>query len=805
MTSPPTPAADPAQLQALLQETLALHQQGRLAEARAGYERILALQPHHADALHLLGVATLQGGDAATAVTLIDQAIALCPTNPEFHLNQAIALRAQGRLEAALDCHDRALVLNPDLLNGHLGRAALQKALGRLDAAATSYERALALRPDLAEAHYNLGNLQLDLQRPEAAAASYERALALKPEFAQAQVNRGNALLQLSRHDAALACLDTALMLNPGLFEAHVIRGNILEAQQQLDAAITSYDHALALKPDHAEALRNRGKAQLRLTRIAAAVASLEAAVALAPDDADAHLNLGNALAKLHRNDAALAAFDRALALDPGNADAWHKKGALLFQLNRMEEAATSLQESVRLVPRNAFVLGGLHNTCMYLCDWHDYSARLERLGAAISRAELSLLPFAAQSVLGQPALQQQVAHSYAAAMQWPATLPGEFARRTPGDKIRLGYFSADFREHPVARLTAGLFEHHDRSAFEVIGFAFGPPTRDGMRQRLEKAFDRLIDVSHLSDPDIARLAREQGIDIAIDLGGYTQDSRSGIFSCRAAPVQVSYIGFIGTMGVPWMDYLIADANLIPPGQRKYYDEKIACLPWHQANSNERRASDRVFSRAELGLPATGVVLACFNNHYKITPEVFERWMHILAAVPDSVLLLLVGPETARRHLREAAEAQGVSADRLVFAGRLTPADYLARYRVADLFLDTWPCNAGATASDAISMGVPVLTCRGEAMVSRMAASVLEALQMPELITTSPAEYERRAVELARDHAQLAALHRKVEQQCLQAPLFDIARFTRYLEAAFRAMHARRMAGQAPDDIVIAP
>lgn len=794
---------DPAPLASRLQAALALHQQGRLAEARPVYEAILRDHPGQADALHLLGVLALQSGDAPTAIARINDAIAAFPGNPEFHLNLAMALKTQGRLDEALTCHDRALALDPHLLNGHLGRASLLKTMGRLTEAVESYEHAIAIRPDIAEVHFNLGNLHLGLGQLAPAAACYERALAQKPDFPPARINLGTVQLHLGRPTEALAMADSVLAHAPDTVDALVIRGNALLLLQRLPEAVAAYDRVLALKPDHVEALRHRGKALFSQTQDVAALASLEAAAALDPSHTDTLMDLGNVLAKLHRHEAAIAMYDRVIALQPDRVDPWQKKGSLLFEMNRKEEAAPALEKALALMPGHPLLQGGLLNTRMFLCDWTDYEPMLARLRDAIMAGQVALMPFAAQSLIGEPDLQRRIAQTFASLTTWPAPLPGGFPRRQPGEKIRLGYFSADFREHPVAQLMAGVFEHHDRDTFEVIAFAFGPPSGDALRQRIEAAVDRLIDVAHLSDPQIAALARELGIDIAIDLGGYTQNARSRIFACRAAPVQASYIGFLGTMGVDWMDYVVADDMLVPPEQRANYTEKIVYLPWYQANDGERKASDRHFTRAELGLPATGLVLACFNNHYKITPPVFDRWMHLLQGVPDATLYLLVGPEVARRNLRAAAEARGVAPDRVVFADRASRGDYLARYRVVDLFLDTWPCNAGTTASDALLMGVPVLTFAGEAMVGRMAASLLATLELPELIAGSPADYEERAVALAGDPAQLAALRGKVERLRDIAPLFDITRFTRYLEKACRAMHARRIAGLPPEDLRI--
>jgi predicted O-linked N-acetylglucosamine transferase (SPINDLY family) len=364
-----------------------------------------------------------------------------------------------------------------------------------------------------------------------------------------------------------------------------------------------------------------------------------------------------------------------------------------------------------------------------------------------------------------------------------------------------VGYFSADFREHAVATLMAGVFEAHDRERFEVSGFSFGPDTGDPMRRRLEGAFERFTDVRQRSDAEIAQLARQLEIDIAVDLGGFTADGRPRIFALRAAPLQVSYLGYVGTMAAPYMDYLIADATLIPQAAQRHYAEKIVYLPSYQANDCKRVIAGRHFSRAELGLPATGMVYCCFNANYKITPRSFDSWMRILQATPGSVLFLYAGSAAVVENLRREALCRGVAAERLIFGDKLPFAQYLARYRTADLFLDTLPYNAGTTASDALWAGLPVLTCAGEALAARMGASVLQALGLPELITESLPQYERLAIELGQDRERLQALRQKLAANRGRAALFDTALFTRHLESAYSTMYQRYLANRAPEHL----
>jgi predicted O-linked N-acetylglucosamine transferase (SPINDLY family) len=354
---------------------------------------------------------------------------------------------------------------------------------------------------------------------------------------------------------------------------------------------------------------------------------------------------------------------------------------------------------------------------------------------------------------------------------------------------------------HAVSLLAARLFETHDRSRFELTAFAFGADTRDGLRTRVEAAFDRFLPVDGLSDREVAMLARRLEIDIAIDLGGYTRDCRSGIFALRAAPIQVSYLGYLGTMGAEIMDYLIADPVLVPPDSRQHYSEKIAYLTSYQVNDSSRPLPDRAPTRDELGLPPRGFVFCSFNNSYKINPETFDSWMRILTAVPDSALFLLGGPTAVERNLRREAAARGVAPERLVFGGSLPLDRYLARFRAADLFLDTLPYNAGTTASDALWAGLPVLTVPGQAFAARMAASILTAAGLPELIAASRADYERQAIALAADPRRLAEMKQRLADNRRCCALFDTTAFTRDIEALYQQMYERHHAGLRPEHL----
>jgi predicted O-linked N-acetylglucosamine transferase (SPINDLY family) len=469
--------------------------------------------------------------------------------------------------------------------------------------------------------------------------------------------------------------------------------------------------------------------------------------------------------------------------------------------------SAADFGKAVELKPDCEFLLGRYLHARMCVADWAQFDQKVEELSFRIARFEKASPSFPVLSLIDSAALQKSAAQVWAQTWHPPSDALGSIPRRAGKRKIRLGYFSGDFHDHAVAFLTANLFECHDKSRFELFAFSFGPDRQDEMRMRLQVAFDRFIDVRAMSDVDVAALAREVEIDIAIDLTGFTQGSRCGIFAERSAPVQVNYLGYPGTMGADYFDYVIADETVIPEENRQHHTEKVAYLPnTYLVNDARREIPALRFRREELGLPQTGFVFCCFNNIYKILPGWFDRWMRLLKAIDGSVLWLAEGHPAAVSNLRREAQQRGVDPRRLIFASRLPSlADHLARYRLADLFIDTLPYNAHTTASDALWAGLPVLTCQGHSFVSRVAASLLKSVHLPELVARSPAEYEELAIELATNPRKLAAIRAKLDRERLNAPLFDTSLFTRHLEAAYSAMWDRYLADLPPDHLLIGP
>jgi len=756
---------------ALLNQGLALYQKGQLAQANQICTQVLAKQPNYFDALHLAGVIALQSNNSLLALELIGQAIEIQPDYAEAWSNRGNAFNHLKRYEEALASYDRAIEIQPDYAEAWSNRGVALSDLKRYEEALTSYDRAIKIQPDYAQAWNNQGYALNDLKRYEEALASYDRSIEIKLDNAEAWINRGVALNNLKRYEQALA----------------------------------SYDRAIEIQPDDALAWSNRGSVLNDLKRPEEALANCDRAIEIKPDYAEAWSNRGNALINLKRYEQALASYGRAIEIKPDYALLWSNRGYVLSDLKRYEEAIASFERSIELKPNADFVLGELVHTQMKIFDWTNLEQRLQTIEDGIIGGNTVSRPFSVLSLFDKPQLQRQCAAIYAKQELRQTSQLGVIAKRAKGARIRIGYFSMDFCEHPVSQLMVELIELHDRTRFEIYGFSFGADTKDPMRQRMEKAFDRFIDVKNHSELEIARLAREQAIDIAIDLGGYTKDSRPQIFAERAAPLQINYLGYPGTLGSDCMNYFMGDRVTIPDDYYKYFSEKIIFLPnSFQPNPRQRPIEAKDASRQSYKLPETGFIFCCFNNTWKITPDVFKSWIRILKKVEDSVLWISDTHPIAKRNILAAFTENNIHLSRIVFAEKLPSlADHLQRYLRANLFLDTFPYCAHTTASDALWAGLPVLTRSGESFVSRGAASQLSSIGLPELVTNSHHAYESLAIELATNPEKLLALKAKLASHQTTTPLFNTPLLTQHIEAAYRAIYDRYHAGLLPDHIYV--
>jgi predicted O-linked N-acetylglucosamine transferase (SPINDLY family) len=758
-------APPPPQVIQTLRQAFGLHQQGQLAQAETLYRDVLNMQPDNPDALHFLGVLESQRGRREAGLSLIDRAVKVNPRNPSAFYNRAGILRDMARLDEALD----------------------------------NYDSALALKPDHHAALNNRGAVLHDLKRYAEAVASFDRTIAMKPDHLDAHANRGTTLVELQRFEEALQSFDRAFAMGPAGAAAHFGRGNALAGLKRPEEALGAYDAALVLMPYDARILNNRGTVLARMSRHEEAVDSFNRAITADPRDAEAGKNLGDALIHLRRPAEALASYDQALGSRPGYAEALYGRAHALSELKRDDEAIAAYRQLLNVRPDHPYGQGMLLHAKRTACDWRDRELLVADIVQGVRDDRKVVTPLAFLAVSDSETDNTHCARILMSDRFRPPSEPFWQGERYRHDRIRVAYLSTDFGAHAVATQIAGVFEQHDRTRFETIALSYGRDDRSAMRARLERAFERFIDVESRSDREVASGIRAMEADIVVDLTGLTARSRPGILALRPAGLQAQYLGYAGSLGADYIDYIVADEVVIPGHNRSHYQEKVVYLPDAYMPTDSGRAIAARPSRVEAGLPEAGFVFCAFNNSYKFSPDVFDVWMRLLKAVEGSVLWLPDVNDTTRRNLLQEAEARGVAGARLVFASYVASgAEHLARLGLADLFLDTKPYNAHSSASDALWAGVPVLTLPGETFAGRVGASLLSACGLPELIADSAQSYEAIALRLASDKAELAALTAKLERNRASCALFDTARFTRHLEAAYATMYEHHQRGGEP-------
>lgn len=656
-----------------------------------------------------------------------------------------------------------------------LQKARAAQEAGRLDEAETLYRAVLDIDLDNFAAAQALGLL-----------------LVRKKDFLQAE-----------------AYLTHALHLNSSMPLVPYALALAVMGQGRPGDALINYERALVINPDYVEALNNRGLILLDTILKQEALDSFDRAVAVNPSSASALHNSGRALASLGRTQEAKKRFEQAAQIDPRylNAEniplpgiqsalAYFNLGTALQETKRLPAALAAYDAGLERNPNLPYLRTARMDAKMRLCDWRQYDRDWTDIAARIRKGEPVAWPFQILASVPDPAMQLACARNFVADRykQVQSQSP-----RYDHERIRIAYMSSDFRNHPVAHLIAGVLEQHDRGQFETFGISLGPDDGSASRKRLEKAFDRFLDGRQMSDADIAAGIRDLEIDILVDLNGLTTGAHTSVLAHRPAPVQVNFLGYPGTMGADYVDYIIADRVIIPAQSEIHFSEKIAAMPVCYQPNSERPVAQRTPTRTECGLPEKSFVFCAFNSSFKITPEIFSLWMRLLQKVPDSVLWLRDGPAEMRAKLLREAKGHGVSEDRLIFAPSLKQMeDHLARHAQADLFLDTLHYNAHTTASDALWSGLPVLTCPGRTYASRVSASLLHALGLPELIARSPQDYEDLALSLAKNPIQLTSIKAKLVRARKTSALFDSKSFTRDLESAYHEMWTRQQEGLPP-------
>ena len=791
-----------------LQTGLQHHQAGRLEEAETIYRHVLEQQESYAEAQHLLGFLYHQRGQQEIAAEWIGKAVASDPTQPLFLSNLGIVYCELGDRDKAIECYQKALDIQPDFYNAlcNMGNVLLDK--NRRKEGIVCYRKALEIHPQLHAGHNNLGNaLQGDGQYEEAI-LSYERALALKPDYNEAYNNMGFAYQSLGKYDQAIEVCRKALAIKPDYHEAYSNIGNAYQGQGLADEALVYYRKALEINPNYRDAYNNMGNTLLGQGKVEEAVTCYRKALEIAPNLYDAHNNLGNALQEQGKVEEAISCYRRAIALKPDYFGALNNLGFALLDQGHLEEAIDCYQQALDLEPSDPNKHSAVLHQMLHICDWTNFQSRYDRMIEIFNAGQKNVIPFVFLSLPTTPLEQKKCAELY---IQDRVSVQADMAatrQYAPQPKrLKIGYLSGDYQNHPVAYLMAELFDLHDRDRFEITAYSYGEDDGRDMRQRIMQTSDHFVDLRPLTYQDAAQRILDDGIHILIEMNGFTKGVRLQIPALHPAPIQVFWLGYAGTEGAPFIDYVLTDPFVTPPGFEAHFTEKVVRLPdCFMPNDRKRTVLPRIPTRKESGLPETGIIFANFNKTYKINPEMFDVWMRVLRETPGSVLWMREYNRWASANLRREAEARGVAGSRLVFAP-LTPTvnEHLARYRLADLVMDNFPYTSHSTGMDTLWGGCPMVTRVGDTFASRVAGSLLTNLGLSELVTDSLETYETLVLALAKDPERLAALRQRLQDNVATSPLFDSVRFTMGMEAAFETMWQRFQTGLAPETIDTPP
>ena len=769
---PPNPAPQAAALavRQLEMQAQRLYSVGRLPAAEPLLRRLTALAPGSFTGVFLLGLLELGRGAADRAEPLLKRAVKLAPAHVGAQVSLGNLLQERGHHKAALVC----------------------------------YQAATALEPENFRWQVNLGRCQWQLGMVEAAIGTFRRALALEPGVPEVTADLATLLYHNGQLDEAERLSQVLAQAQPRIVAPRLTLGRIQRQRGRLAAARDEFAAALDLDPDHVEASLELAAILLDLGELEPAAALIERAFATTPEPS---LNALRLAARLRFRQGqvpiALGLATRAIAAGASEAEDYLFLAYCCDAAGRQDQALTALasgRERGHWGPTQRFL-----RLYLQLClgDWRDFPARQQRLLADLRAPQPpALIPFLTLMMPGLTAMDLRRLTQAYTDQQFAGWAGRALAPPPPheaeGGRLRIGYLSADFHEHATAYLTAELFERHDRDCFEVFAYSYGPTTDSATRRRLVASFEHFRDIHDLDYVAAAQRIRDDGIAILVDLKGYTRDARPEILALRPAPLQVNWLGYPGTLAAPFVDYLITDPTLVPAEDRGAYAEMLAYLPHAYAPLDTRRVPAPTPTRAQVGLPESGPVLCCFNDTRKILPDVFARWCGLLAALPDAVLWLFAPREAVSANLRREAAARGIDPRRLIFADQAPQAEHLARLSLADLMLDTLPYNAHTTTSDALLMGVPVVTCMGETFAGRVTGSLLRAAGLPELVTHSLEEYQAMALRLAQQPEELATLRQRLRAARQTQPYFDMPRFTRDLENLYQRMWARRVAGLPP-------
>jgi len=770
-----------------IKEAIVFVQSGQLLLAQKTLAEVISDNPKSDEAFHLQGLVSSQENQLQQAYDLISQAIAINPKNSVYYSNRGEIVRQMGKPKLAIEDLNLAISMDPKNPSLFLNRAVAYHHLKDYVVAIDNYQTALGLGLKNFQIYYYLGNVYAELAEYDKAGAFYQESLKFNPQNASAWVNLGVINDKRQRFSEAVECYRKSIFLNPSDAITYFNLGKALYEMKSYIESIEACRKSIEINPSLAPAYSNLADALTALKLYPEAIEHYAKAINLDPEFGQAYFNCANAFTSCQDFGRAVTCLDSAIKINPLNADAFYNRAVAKNEDKKIRSSLEDLECALKLKPNLDFALGDLLIGYLQLGEWTKFQEIRSLITEKIKTRHCVANPLQLMAVFNS----LDRLKSSAAALINKRYLPKEIYNPLPSrhSKIRIGYFSKDFRVHPVSYLLAEVFAQHNRDQFEIYAFSFSKTKPDAMTDKICKSVDYYYDVNFKTNEDIVKLVRSLNLDIAIDLGIFTAEQLD-VFKEGVAPVQVNYLGYAGTSGTPYIDYIIADEFTIPQSAETYYTEKIVRLPCFMPRDSKVKPSVKKFTRAECGLPEKGFVFCCTSGYGKILPETFAVWMSILKQVPNSCLWLGENSDIGvTNKIKTYAEQQGVDSKRLVFAKRLdSPADYLSRLSLADLFLDTFPYGAHTLSNDALWAGVPVLTCIGETFASRVAGSFLTQLGLPELITTSFAEYEARAVSLGNHPTRAGFFKQQLINQRGNSSVFKTSYYTEKLEESFRIM-----------------
>ena len=796
-----------------LKKAVLYHRSGKLEQAENIYTQILAKHPEHADALHLMGLLAYEKGKNNEGINLIKKAIETDHSQPFFFNNLGNIYKAVGRFDDARSCYSSALTLTPEYADACYNMANILRELKNPDEAISYYKKTVKIIPEHIEAYNNMAVLLCEQGKAESALLIYKKILEIKPYFYNALNNMGHIYKDQKNFDDAMSCYKKSIKADPGRPEAYASMGSMLQITGRLNEAVKYYKKAINIKPDFYEAFNDMGTVFLELNMLQPAMECFIKAATINPFTPNVYNNIGNVYKKKGRFNKAAKCYEKGIDLNPDLFETYYNLGLVYGKTGRFEEAVGCYKKAIEKKSDYTFAYNFLIYQLQQICSWKEINPLILKLDKLTKKTlkdkETSAqMPFLAFSLNDDPL------HNFNVAKSWSDNIEnsmGSLIKSVKGSKflfspglsrkkrIILGYLSSDFKNHATAHLMLSMFKMHNRDKFKIYCYSDGEDDKSSYRTKIINDCDGFVEIRGLSHFDAATRIYNDQVDILIDLKGYTEGGRLEIFALRPSPVQVSYLGFPGTTGADFIDYIIADKIVIPLKDRENFSEKVVYMPnTYQVNDRFQIISDQNISRKEAGLPENGFVFCSFNGTCKIDSATFDLWLSILRDVPKSVLWLLKSNDLVEYNLKYEAEKRDVDSDRLFFGEKLLKDRHLARLKLADLAIDTIIVNGHTTTSDALWAGVPVITLQGRHFASRVSSSILNAIGLNDLIVHNTDDYRNLAILLAKDPARLKFYRQKIDDNRMKYPLFDTLRFVKNIEKAYQQMWKIYESGNVP-------